>query len=369
MNLLHDESIVETKDAGKPSRRKQLYPVSVPLREYLIRWGREVALPVSYNDLLHFHYSLPLLDKDGKDTHWETVSYDMREWQYLREGLVKIYAILKIEGNYSYNDHLDVASIDFCPFGNSRPFRIRIINKFNGNCDHYYIKQADASRIYGLELEHIISPNRMIFYTSYNTLVEQHIPGIPGDIFIKQELNKPFTNKIRLAKEFVRFNEHCFIRLLGDMRSYNFVVNVTPDIEGHHYKIQAIDFDQQCYEGRKNMYLPQFFKDNYELVKLCLTHLNKESIEQYQAEEKTLMTFRIVSSRLRMQSLMNILVKDHISTQEKIDQLKTELAEFYDQPRFLKCKTMGAVLKQQMKQKLVKNLQQMPKAKKHFVYK
>jgi len=41
----------------------------------------------------------------------------------------------------------------------------------------------------------------------------------------------PLTNKIRFAKEFVKFNERCFVRLLGDMRSYNFVVDITPDIE------------------------------------------------------------------------------------------------------------------------------------------
>jgi hypothetical protein len=65
-----------------------------------------------------------------------------------------------------------------------------------------------------------------------------------------------------LPKEFVKFNERCFVRLLGDMRSYNFVVNITPDIEDYQYRIRAIDFDQQSYEGRRNLYLPQFFKEN-----------------------------------------------------------------------------------------------------------
>ena len=62
-----------------------------------------------------------------------------------------------------FSKHLDVARVDFCSFANSSPFRIRIVNKFNDNYDHYYIKQADASRIYGLELEHLLSPNRIIF--------------------------------------------------------------------------------------------------------------------------------------------------------------------------------------------------------------
>ncbi|MEI2737209.1 MAG: hypothetical protein V9F01_00320 [Chitinophagaceae bacterium] len=32
--------------------------------------------------------------------------------------------------------------------------------------------------------------------------------------------------------------------------------------------IRCIDFDQQSYEGRKNLYLPQFFKENYPFVEL-----------------------------------------------------------------------------------------------------
>jgi hypothetical protein len=144
-----------------------------------------------------------------------------------------------------------VARIDYCSFGNSHPFRIRIVNKFNDNYDHYYIKIADASRIYGLELEHILSPNRITFLTNKNTLVEEHIAGIPGDLFISDYLHQPVTNRIRFSKEFVKFNERCFVRLLGDMRSYNFVVDITPDIEDVQYRIRAIDFDQQSYEGRK----------------------------------------------------------------------------------------------------------------------
>ena len=252
----------------QPSKKKPFFPVQKELRHYLKTHGRETALPLSYTDLLHFTYSVPVLDKAGRDTLWEKTTYDMRDWEYLRDGLVKLYSILKTEGDHQYARHLDVARIDYCSFGNSNPFRIRIVNRFNDNYDHFYVKREDASRIYGLELEHILSPNRIVFFTGRETLVEEHIPGLPGDFFIHNHLELPETNKIRLAKEFVKFNERCFIRLLGDMRSYNFVVNVTPDIEDYQYRIRAIDFDQQSYEGRKNLYLPQFFKENRPLVEL-----------------------------------------------------------------------------------------------------
>lgn len=344
-------------DTNKPSRKKPIFPVIEPLRNYLKNHGREVRLPVSYRDLInHITYSVPLKDKNNQDTLWETALYDMRHWDFIREGLVQMYAILKTEGDLSYTKHLDVARIDYCSFANSNPFRIRIVNKFNDNYDHYYIKQADASRIYGLELEHLLSPNRITFFTYHNTLVEEHIPGIPGDIFIKNFFDDPQTNKIRLSKEFVKFNERCFVRLLGDMRAYNFVVDITPDIEDYQYRIRAIDFDQQSYEGRKNLYIPQFFKENNAFVDLCMKYLNKESIEQYQTEERTMMAFRVASSRFRLMELLNIMARDRISNVEKLTQLKTELGEHFKSAAFLKCSSMGQLVKRQLKQTLQKNL-------------
>src|SRR5690349_11397417 len=336
----------------QPSRKKPFFPINKDLYAYLKTHGREMNLPVSYNDLLNITYSVPLIDKKGKDTLWEKALYDMKDWSYLKEALINLYADIKTEGDYTYTKHLDVARIDYCTFGNSNPFRIRIVNRYNDNYDHYYIKKEDASRVYGLELEHLLSPNRISFLTGNGTLVEEHIPGLPGDIFIKDYLDRPDTNKIRLAKEFVKFNERCFIRLLGDMRSYNFVVNITPDIEDYQYRIRAIDFDQQSYEGRKNLYLPQFFKENLAFVKLSMKHLNKDSIQQYQTEERTLMALRLASNRYRVMELIKVMSSDKISTPEKLEQLKKELGEGFDSVSFKKCKSMGQVLKQNMKETL-----------------
>ena len=356
MSFEEEQSKIQPGDANKPSRKKPIFPVDNLLRNYLKNHGREVKLPVSYRDLSHFISSIQLKDKHGNDSLWETVIYDMKHWDFIREGLVKIYAILKTEGDLSFTSHLDVARIDFCRFANSNPFRIRIVNKFNDNYDHYYVKQADASRIYGLELEHLLSPNRITYHTYLNTLVEEHIPGIPGDLFIQNYFNDPLTNKIRLAKEFVKFNERCFVRLLGDMRSYNFVVEMTPDIEDFQYRIRAIDFDQQSYEGRMSLYRPQFFKENLAFVDLSIKHLNKDSINQYQTEERTMMAFRVASSRFRLMELLNTMAKDKISNPEKLEQLKKELAIYFKAPIFYKCTSMGQLVKRQLKQSLQKNL-------------
>lgn len=338
-----------------------MFPVNPALRAYLKEHGREVKIPIDYKDLLHFTWSNPVLDRFGHNTYWESVSYDMREWEYLREGLVRTYAVLKTEGDLSFVNHLDVARIDYCAFGNSHPFRIRIVNKFNDNYDHYYVKIADASRIYGLELEHLLSPNRITFLTQNNTLVEEHIAGIPGDVFIDRYLKDPTTNKIRFAKEFVKFNERCFVKLLGDMRSYNFVVNITPDIEDYQYRIRAIDFDQQSYESKLKLYKPQFFKENYELVKMTLDLLNPDSIAQYQAEERTMMAFRVSASRYRLKALLDIMGADTISTDEKVHQLSAELSAFSGINSYRKCRNMGQIVKTHLKNLLRKSLVMVPR--------
>lgn len=358
--MLFPENLQEL-DRNQPSRKKPMFTVMPGLRAYLREHGREVRLPVNYHDLLNFTWSTPVYDRMGNNTLWESVSYDMREWEYLREGLVLTYAVLRTEGDLSFINHLDVARIDYCAFGNSHPFRIRIVNKFNDNYDHYYVKVADASRIYGLELEHLLSPNRITFLTQDNTLVEEHIAGIPGDVFIDRYLKDPTTNKIRFAKEFVKFNERCFVKLLGDMRSYNFVVNITPDIEDYQYRIRAIDFDQQSYEGKLKLYKPQFFKENYALVRMTLDLLNADSIKQYQTEERTMMAFRVAASRYRLKALLDIMCIDNISTDAKVQQLCGELSEHTGNAVYRKCRNMGQAVKTHLKNMLRKSLVSVPR--------
>ena len=325
--------------------RKPVYPISPGLRGYLSRYEREIELPVTYEDLRHFRESPPLADKTGRDTLWQTVLYYSFEMERIHEGLKEIYSLLKAGGDRTVMKHLYVDRIDFCSFGNSEPFRVRIVNAYNDNQDYYYIKNADASRIYGLELEHLLSPNRMHYLTCGNTLIEEHVAGIPGDIFIKDWLRAPNVKIIRLAKELVKFNERCFVRLLGDMRSCNFVMDMTPDVEEVQIRIRAMDFDQQSYQGRKNFYLPQFFKENNELVQYCLKHLNYATARQYQREEQALILRRahIIADRLRM--LLDAMAGDQLSFPEKISQLREELAEHYENKTFLSCETMGALVR------------------------
>lgn len=331
------------------SKKKIPFAVSKSFKRYLQKYGREISLPVSYDQLKFFDYSIPYTDKNGKDTYWETVFYHPSLMNEIHAGLKRIYSLLKASGHTFAEEHLNIERIDYCLFGNSKPFRIKIVNNYNEVYDYFYIKVADASRIYGMELEHLLSPYWINFLVDENTLAEEHISGIPGDVFVQQHLNRPEYNLKRVAKEFVKFNERCFIRLLGDMRSYNFVFEVALDFDDVQFRIRPIDFDQQSYEGSKKIYLPQFFKENNVFVQLVQQYLNPQVIRQYQLEETAQIVRRIKAQRQRLWHLKIAAENEPLSTTDKINQLASELSDHHQNAEFISCNTMPKILYYQLR--------------------
>ncbi|MFD1614333.1 hypothetical protein [Gelatiniphilus marinus] len=330
----------------KISKRKPSFPVTNKLDDYLDRYDRNTTIPIFYDDLLRFQGSIVVYDKEDNDTLWIRVYYNEFEREEIDSSLKKVYTILHSDGNESILPFLNVDAIDFCTFGNSKPFRVKIRNILNDNYTHFYIKTTDASRIYGLELEHMLSPYNLNFLVSKNTLIEEHITGIPGDEFIKNMLPQcTKSEKAQIAKEFVKFNERCMIRLLGDMRSYNYVIVPIHDFDHVVYRIRAIDFDQQSYEGKFNIYRPQFFKENLKMVELVSETIQKLSIDQYKTEERSILVKRLKSFNVRIGELIDCMESDTISNQENISLLKKTIFEYTQDVNFKRSKNMGEILK------------------------
>jgi len=325
------------------SRRKICYPISTSLWNYLAHYSRLSEVPLVYDELLRFTGSIPYENPKGEETLWLEVMYPQEVMDDLRPKLTKIYAMLKIGGDLSLAEHLTVERIDFGEFGNSRPFRIRITNLFNGNSDYYYVKNADASRLFGLELEHILSPNRINYLVNGNTLIEEHIAGVPGDVFIRDYLSDPSLNHVRIAKEFVKFGERCFLRLLGDMRTVNYVVDITPDFEEVQYRVRPIDFDQPSYEGNLPVYRAPMLPDNKPVEDLVREHLNDQTILQYRAEELSQMSRRAKVERNRLKAILGVMNRTEISSHENLVELRESMVERYGSHAFDSCETMGAL--------------------------
>ena len=327
------------------SKKKPTFPVNNLLDEYLKKYNRNIKISIFYDDLLRFQGSVIVYDKNEKDTLWVRTYYSEYDRKEIDASLKKIYTILHSDGGNDTLPFLNVDAIDYCTFGNSKPFRIKIRNILNDNYTYFYVKKADASRIYGLELEHILSPHNMNFLVYKDTLIEEHISGIPGDDFIKEFLPKcTESEKSQIAKEFVKFKERCLVRLLGDMRSYNYVIIPTHDFDKIIYKIRAIDFDQQSFEGNLKVYNLQFLKENFKIVEMVNRKLDNNSINQYKLEERSFMAKRMISSPRRASRLIECMKNDSISFENNIQLLKKQLIKYVGDVKFKECQNMGDIL-------------------------
>ncbi|HYE94595.1 MAG TPA: hypothetical protein VD962_00160 [Rubricoccaceae bacterium] len=326
------------------SKKKRVYPLSDYFLEYLGRYTRLCAEGADYDGLLRYAEAVPLYDEHGRDTLWNTVFYGPAEGQEIHDALRLTYALLKSGGDLSTVEHLYVDRVDLCLYGNTLPFRVRIVNALNENFDYFYVKRVDANRVYGLELEHVLSPNRITYLVHGTSLIEEHIVGIPADQFIREAMPTNAFDEIRLAKEFVKFNERCFVRLLGDMHSGNFVIDITPDFEKMQYRMRPIDFDQQSHHGRKQVYLPQFFPQNNPIIELGMRHMTTTTVDQYAREERALIAGRLRASHERYGRLMEVMREDIISEKEHVARLGAQLAHHYDDPAFGEAQTMGELV-------------------------
>ncbi|MBK5277540.1 MAG: hypothetical protein JJE09_01635 [Bacteroidia bacterium] len=326
--------------------KKPIIPVSQRLRDYLLTTNREIEVPIAYQDLLHYNSSITCFDKKGVDTLWETLIYSESDRQYIHESLRMVYALLKVGGDLTVINHLYIDRVDYCLYANTHPVRVRIVNKLNDLFDYFYVKRADASRIYGMELEHLLSPNKINYLVNHDTFIEEHIQGIPGDTFIQHYLKEDHDfNPLRVAKEFVKFNERSLVQLLGDMRRDNFIVEVLPDFDELHFRLRAIDFDQQCYEGSSRIYMPQYFKENNPILNLGFKSMSPVLELQYQKEERMRLSNRVKASKQQLNLLLSAMVKDTLSKPEHVAQLKGELAILYQDDAFLACQRMGEIVR------------------------
>ena len=94
------------------SRRKEKYPVTPSLLQYLHHFGRRADIPIVYDDLLRFDTAIPYENPSGRETLWLTVAYQRGVMTELQPKLTRLYAMLKVGGDLSRLDHLAVTKLD-----------------------------------------------------------------------------------------------------------------------------------------------------------------------------------------------------------------------------------------------------------------
>jgi len=72
--------------------------------------------------------------------------------------------------------------------------------------------------------------------------------------------------------------------------------------------------------------------------------MDPDTVRQYQLEERTLIANRAKGESTRLNLLLNIMSKDKISSQKKIDKLKSDLRLHHKTDAFDSCKNMGDIV-------------------------
>ena len=113
------------------SKKKPTYRVSKKLSDYLTRIGRNIKIPLYYDDLLRFQGVVSIYDEKGNDTLWVSAYYSEFDREEIDHSLKRMYTILHADGSDAVLRYLSIDSIDYCTFGNSKPFRIKVRNILN----------------------------------------------------------------------------------------------------------------------------------------------------------------------------------------------------------------------------------------------
>jgi hypothetical protein len=80
----------------------------------------------------------------------------------------------------------------------------------------------------------------------------------------------------------------------------------------------------------------------------CIKHLRPETAKQYKREEETLMLQRAQLASERLGLLLHDMARDPIAPIEKIRELREGLAEHYGRKDYLRCESMGALIRENL---------------------
>ena len=85
------------------------------------------------------------------------------------------------------------------------------------------------------------------------------------------------------------------------------------------------------------------------IIEVGIRHMNNTTVRQYQKEERAMIASRIRYSLRQVMDLMAVMSRTPLSKPEYVEQLRRELAQHHKCDAFLRCNTMGAIVRQSLK--------------------
>lgn len=90
--------------------------------------------------------------------------YNEFDRQEIDTSLKRVYSILHSDGSGHIEQYLNVDAVDYCTFGNSKPFRIKIRNILNDNFTYFYVKKRMLLVYMGLNWSICYLPITLTFW-------------------------------------------------------------------------------------------------------------------------------------------------------------------------------------------------------------
>ena len=106
---------------------KTLFFIITFLKDYLELFSRYTKIPIEYKkkDLLTFHGSTALMNKKDNDSLWVRVFYSDSDRIEIDKKLKEVYSLLHSDGSNTTEPYLNIDAVDYCTFGNSKPFELK----------------------------------------------------------------------------------------------------------------------------------------------------------------------------------------------------------------------------------------------------
>ncbi len=233
---------------------------------------------------------------------------------------------------------LEIKSIEEMSYADTKPLRIRL--NFSDKLEEvFYAKKFDERRLFGLELENLLSQYKYNYSASGGGIYEEEIKGVEA-IEIAEN-----TRKERIyLEELVKLDYRSFVMLLGDMHNQNYLISRIDYKNDKEYCARPIDFDKLFEVGE----LRNGFVLSLNQRKTAISKMGWERYRSIINLEREKMRKRYLENSARIISLLNI-ISSSDSCNIRTENIRNSLIRYYSSekallPDFSKARNMGHLL-------------------------
>lgn len=239
---------------------------------------------------------------------------------------------------------LEVRTAELIPYADNEPVRVEVASDVL-EPRAFYAKPFGEQRMFGLELEHLVS-RPYNFVVSGSGIFEEEVPGIEGVTMEKadERLDEAYV------RECARFEARCQALLFGDMHEYNWLVEQRrrPDSSEVRYEIRTIDPDK-LFELDELKYVVFSRERRQEMIGV----IGEDAYEAEAAFERKRMRNSFLDNRERVDEVLRLVGNSEIcNAVVKRYDLAQKLAIYHRNEDFYNAENAGELLERHLHEEL-----------------